>query len=573
MAPDGAGNAFSIENPGSLETVQEKVRGLSAKMKDDIFIVLLPGRYPSQAPLRLGPEDSGNNGYYVRYKAHKPGSARISGGSVLSDWEEAGNGLYTTKWEGKAFRQLYVNGKRAVRARIPNLEDDQSYGPYFRTRDWDADTRSIRVAEDDFLPWKGLEEVEFVIKKHWGQNRMRIESFVEEGGDIRLFFSEPESSADPWTKGCCPGFDDSQTYFYENSLDLLDAPGEWFLDSEAGVLWYMPRPGENMEEAEVIAPMLEALVEIENASHISFEDLVFEHTTWLMPDSARNGIQAGWRRQYSRGFIPGGIQAVNAHHLHFSGNIIHHFGGAGIEFLHSTHDNLIEGNLITDVSANGIQVNINIENRTPPLDSACYRDSIINNYVLKTACEYTGNTGITATYVHDFVIENNEVGDLPYTGISVGWGWTDDTIGQYNNSIRYNDVHHVGQLHDDGGCIYMLSRSPGTVIKENYCHDMRKSEWTGNFTYGGICLDNGSSSILIEDNVIQYVEVYPMVAWNPPNHSNIFRNNFYTEWGRLKIREGNIVEENRAIVDEDWPARALEIMAAAGPRPPKPLVD
>lgn len=335
-----------------------------------------------------------------------------------------------------------------------------------------------------------------------------------------------------------------------------------------------------MQAAEVVAPVLDALLQIDGGSYLRFQGLVFEHANWDMPNEARVGIQAGSRDKWSGSPIRGGILVVRAHHLHFTGNIVRFFGGAGIEFFHSTHYNVIEGNLVTDIAGNGIQAYINAE-RAPrgniPLDQQCRNDSIVDNYITRTALDYTGCCGITATYVNSYVIEHNELWDLTYSAISMGWGWTDQPTILGNNLVRYNNIHHYGQYQDDGGTIYLLSKSPGSQYSYNYAHDYVEDEWTERYAWNdfpiqaGLYLDNGSTSIMLEKNVVKNV-VLGFFANNAPNYGNTYQNNWYSSDTRILVAATNTFKDNTPMSGGNWPSEALAVMKAAGPRMPMPVI-
>jgi hypothetical protein len=120
-------------------------------------------------------------------------------------------------------------------------------------------------------------------------------------------------------------------------------------------------------------------------------------------------------------------------------------------------------------------------------------------------------------------------------------------------------------LHDDGGGIYTLGKIPGMKIHDNYIHDLIRSRYSGNYGICGIYLDNGSCFKLVQDNVIETVEV-AFFAGNPPNYSNTFDRNYHNVPLAQKLDKANIVTNNTKVVDSNWPAEAVKIMQAAGPR-------
>jgi hypothetical protein len=505
VSPGGNGSACTENSPCGLTGAREKVRGINGAMTGDIVVTLAGGEYVLDGPLELGAEDGGSGGHRVIYRASSGGGVpRVQGGRRITGWTADGNGIFRAPYDGPGFRQLYVNGKRAVRARMPDREDERSFAPYYRILGWNRDTKCVKIRSADIDAWTGLRDIEMIVKHHWETSHYRIDRFDTDGPEAWVYFREPENDIERWSERCCPGWELEQTYYFENSIDFVDSPGEWFLDRSQGMVYYYPLQGESVDAAVIIAPALDRLLDIDGPGYVTFEGIVFEYANWDMPDRARVGIQAGYRRGYF-GFIPGNIKIANAHHLRFARNLIRFLGGAGIEFSYGTHDNVIEENRFTDIAGNGIMIYVNREETSPPPSSQCRRDTIRNNIITRVARDYSGNVGINVTYVCSLVVEHNEISDLPYTGISLGWGWTLRQTVLRDNIIRNNHIHHVMQLHDDGAGIYTLSLQPGTVVSENWVHDIRRSYWAESYPVAGVYLDQGSSLILVEDNVISNV--------------------------------------------------------------------
>jgi hypothetical protein len=57
-------------------------------------------------------------------------------------------------------------------------------------------------------------------------------------------------------------WEDHQRYFVENARELLDSPGEWYLNRETGVLTYWPMPGERLDDTRIVAPVLTSFVHL-----------------------------------------------------------------------------------------------------------------------------------------------------------------------------------------------------------------------------------------------------------------------------------------------------------------------
>jgi hypothetical protein len=103
---------------------------------------------------------------------------------------------------------------------------------------------------------------------------------------------------------------------------------------------------------------------------------------------------------------------------------------------------------------------------------------------------------------------NNDISQLPYTGISVGWKWDTSPTGCSHNEIANNHIHHVMQTLSDGGGIYTLGRQPETKLLGNHIHDIPTN--AGRAESNGMFLDEGTSLIVVEKNLIYGVERSPI---------------------------------------------------------------
>src|SRR5262245_46558844 len=67
-APAGSGSACTVARPCDLAGAAAKVRTIDRDMKSDIDVDLYGGDYRLASTLRLGPQDSGTNGFQVVYQ-------------------------------------------------------------------------------------------------------------------------------------------------------------------------------------------------------------------------------------------------------------------------------------------------------------------------------------------------------------------------------------------------------------------------------------------------------------------------------------------------------------------------
>ena len=176
---------------------------------------------------------------------------------------------------------------------------------------------------------------------------------------------------------------------------------------------------------------------------------------------------------------------------------------------------MIRGCHFHDISGTAIQIGDVLEDDHHPDDprKIVKDNTVANCYIHDVGVEFKGSVGIFVGYTDGTTIAHNEIRDLPYTGVSVGWGWGEEDAGggaygqrpfyetpttAKNNRIELNHIHHVMQELNDGGGIYTLSNQPGTVIRGNHIHDNRGSP-------GGIYLDEGSGFIEITGNLVYNV--------------------------------------------------------------------
>lgn len=516
-------------NPGSLsqplKTVgkaRDLVRTRNGSMSADITVYLRGGTYPLTDTVALSNSDSGGNGFYVKYLAYPNERPILSGAVPITGWKatDANKAIYSAPAPAAPFRQLYVNGVKAIRARSPNLGANGA--PSFnRLTGSDKAGHSVQVASSAVGSWNNLTKVEMHMMLAWADNTLRIASVTPSGNNATIKFQTAEDAilyVRPFA-----GLGSNSCYYFENALEFLDQPGEWYLDETAKVVYYMPRTGEDMTSAVVVAPMVETLVSINGtstssqASYIWFQGIAFLHSTWMRP--SQYGFLDGQAGQYNLsatadnkqyvGRPAAGVEVKNANHIHFERNLFAQMGATGLDFISGTHDDTIIGNVFTDIAGNGISVGKFTADETTefhvaynPTDAneICTNDTIKDNLVDNVTTEFQGACGIACGYPRQIDIEHNEVSDVNYTGISVGYGWTAATNAMSNNKIDYNNVHNVVKILADGGGIYTLSnQGPASEIQYNYLHDYSKSQWA-DYGVAPIYLDEGTTGYTVAHN-------------------------------------------------------------------------
>jgi hypothetical protein len=375
-----------------------------------------------------------------------------------------------------------------------------------------------------------------VLGRGVNQANLRIASFSTSGSSAFVVPLDPERTR-IFQQAYPPKI--ARPYYFENARELLDEPGEWYLNTSTRELFYLPLPGEDMTIAEVVVPRLQTLLEIRGtldapAHDIEFSGLTFEHSTWLSPSNEGFiGDQASTEfvqplpadeiTSYPSRPLPAAVTVQAAHHIRFERNVFQRLGASAVNLVLGVTDSDFVGSVISDVSGSGLSVDLHFEGNAADPRKICRRITVRNNYITRAGLQYFQSVGIMAGYTDGAVIEHNELHDILYSGISVGWGWDNVDNAARNNVVRYNEVYRVNTLMSDGGGIYTLSKQPGTLIAENYVHDVARTMWAGDFPIAAIYLDEGSNLITVRDNVLLRND--RTINQNANGPGNIFINN------------------------------------------------
>ena len=577
VAPSGRDS-----NPGTeaapfktITKAQKAVREINGTMTGDIVVYLREGTYQLNSTVNFDERDGGKDGHYVRYKAYNGENPLITGGMPITGWaiHDEANGIWKAEGVEGNFRQLYVNGKKAVRACFPNAIAANEKGEggfdhdFVRLTKVDSSGRAFDVSADYVKNIKNIENVEIHLMIAWAESILRLEKAEVNGGTAKLIPKDPERTklfhrAYPMLGTAFQSNPPKQQVFYlENSYDLLDAAGEWYLDEKEHVLYYKPRSGESMATANVVAPRFNTLFNVlgkdtkNKVGYMSFEGLIFAHSNYTRPseegfldlqaanfnvDVLADPGRGNWEKLNSNKFLlwrpDAGFRVENAHHMLVKNCTFTQMAATGLDFVSGTNDDVIEGNVFYEIGAAGIMLGkfyqdstteIHIAYNPSDKEEISTRDTIRNNLITNVTNEHQGAVAIGAGYPRYVVIENNEISYTYYSGISVGFGWTTSQTAMTNNHINKNNIHHISRLLCDSGPIYTLSnQGTGSEIKENYLHDYSASKWSDYWVLP-IYLDEGSSGFTVENN--SYKNAPSGVGRNMPGQFTERNNGGYIE--------------------------------------------
>ena len=562
VSPDG-NDAWSGKQPASqagdgafatIARARDAIRELKQQqggtLKQPVTVFLRGGTYFLQETLRFTAEDSGSKDFLITYTAYQQEKPIISGGRIIKGWKEVTlndktvwtTNIATVKSKTWSFHQLWVNGDRAQRCRYPTtgyLKVDEAPDVTPDTP-WQEGQTRFKFRAGDLQPWQEVESGEAIVMTRWLESRLPIEA-IDQASRIISFDYPSAYRIDP-------GDSDSSAagiYYLENIREFLTEPGEWYLEQKSGQVYYLPLPGEEISQAEIIAPVLAKLVDLSGdgqanpfVEYLWFENLTFAHGEWYYSQDKRRSLgQAAVKG------LPGAIYAEQVRFCTWKQCAIAHISNYAIDFADVCLNNKILECQFFDLGAGAIKIT-NYGNH-----------QIIGCHIYNGGLIFHAAVAIWIGSAANNLVAHNHIHHFHYSGISVGWTWGSANNPTANNLIEFNHIHDLGKLADgepllnDNGGIYTLGVQPGTKIRSNLIHDIQAH----NFGGWGIYLDEGSSQITVENNLVYRTRTGGFHLHM--GKDNIVRNNIFA-FGQLSQLERTLKENSWE--DEGYESFTLE---------------
>ena len=514
---DGTRQSPKATLTSALRQAREWRRTEDNRIQGGITIYMEGGTYAFYEPFFIRPEDSGTKESPTIIRSVGDEKVILSGGISINGWKKQGKVWVADvpAFNGRPldFRQLWVNGKKAVRAR--DVEDFEKMNRICSVDEKNEILYVPAVSIRRLIDNKGnlkAKYAEMVLHQMWCVANLRIRSVEVQGDSAAIRFHQPESRIQfehPWPRPMVTTDGHNSAFYLTNARELQDVPGEWYHDIDARKVYYYPREGEKMQEAEVIVPAVETLVRVEGTldrpvCHIRFEKITFSYTTWMRPsEKGHVPLQAGMyltdgyridpkmQRNYlnhlldNQGWLgrpAAAVRVVAARQIDFERCRFEHLGSTGLDYEEAVQGGVVRGCLFRDIAGNGLLVGsfspAAHETHLPydPADrrEVCTQQQINNCYFTEIGNEDWGCLAIAAGYVGDVNIEHNEISEVPYSGISLGWGWTQTVNCMRNNRVHANLIHHYAKHMYDVAGIYTLGSQPKSYVTENCVHSIYK---------------------------------------------------------------------------------------------------
>ncbi len=271
------------------------------------------------------------------------------------------------------------------------------------------------------------------------------------------------------------GFRKGQRFYFLNVLEELDRPGEWFLDRNAGLLYFWPPSSgaaQNAAAPEVLLSLLDQpLLKLSDASHVTFSGLILEATR-------SSAVQ-----------IRGG--ASNR----IAGCLIRNVGNYGVTIAGGNGHGVLSCDLF-DTGDGGVSMDGGDRQTLRPGEhfvenchfarqgrwSKCYVPAVLMGGVGQRASHNLIHDHPHCAILfngNDHLIEFNEIHHIALETGDVGAIYTGRDYTYRGNRIRHNFIHDTGGVGMGSMGVYMDDCVSGTEIFGNLFYKVQRAAFLG----------------------------------------------------------------------------------------------
>ena len=559
VSPDGNDNNLGTEASPlkTLEGAKEKLKTIDADC--EITVWFKAGKYEITEEVVFDSSDRKN----VTYRSIPGEEVTFTGSVDFTEWTEGeinGNKALVTDVDTDEiyFRSLFKGEKRlsvsvwpkegSFTAKGADIEDalypEDSTG-YFKLH------TAFYAKENEIIDFANVQDVNVRIMHYWCDDILPLRSVDVKTGRIEV------------RKPAAMTINEDDNYVYENVREAVSQPGEWYLDRAEKKLYYIPCDGETADNLVLSAPVTDSFFEINGASDLTFSGIKFINTDWdfvsgtlnIWPFDKTNPLldkmdYEGTHPQASYE-VPAAVTVKDSKNINFVNCIFRSISNSAVMFKGSSQDCSIDACYFDEIGGNAVFINGHFT-----IPATAKNISVTNCEINEYGRIYNHSIGVLVCYASDCVVEKNEIHDGWYTAVSVGWVWGYGENPTDNIQVKDNLIYNIGNgwLSDMGG-IYTLGIQPNTVLSGNVIYNVGCYDGSQGYGGWGIYLDEGSSGILVENNL-----VYDCSSQTFHQHygeDNMIRNNIFAFGGDGIIRitrnedHNSLFLENNIFVTND----------------------
>jgi len=540
VAPDGndawsgrlpAANDRNTDGPfATLERAREVVRDLRTADRQvgrpprEIRVMVRGGTYTLAQTLVLGPADSGEPGAPTVYLAYPGEQPVISGGRCITGWQKGEGPLWVADVpKGWYFTRLFVNGQRRMRACEPDTDNWGRWwqvvegGPPENNAPEGMGSKQFYFPPGTLKNWENLGDIEINSLPSF-----RYANFIAPLAEV-----EEEQSLATLTSMAYYNFRPGDPFRVENALEALDQPGEWCVNTQSGTVYYWPLAGENLEQAEVIAPALTQLVRFQGDEETEswVHDLTLRGFTFTHCDRHR------WHEtppedEANLHLLDSAVYLEGTERCALEDCLFLDVAGFAARFNLTARGNRFVGNEVVGAGCGGLQVG----GYGPGTKDVNKGHTITHNHIHHSSTDFWHAGAIDLRQSGENLIAYNLIHHMPYTAICISgahtayfkqyreqgpgigraqynFRWdeipddnplTPESVKPFlhgrNNRVEHNVVYEVlGRLPADGGALYGFGQGVGNVFRHNLVYRAHCL---------AIYLDNEFDGVRVEHNVV-----------------------------------------------------------------------
>jgi hypothetical protein len=420
---------------------------LEASRKDGASprrIVLGPGRHYVTQTVALDARDAG-----LTVEGAGAGKTILYGGRRVTGWRKDGPQFWVADlpevkqgpWD---FRALVVNDRLCPRARLPQtgrLEHETRFpvrwmstaGGGWERKPTSEELTHLQYRAGDLPAGLSVRNAEVTVYHMWDESLVGLTA--HDPATRTLSFSKP--AAHP------AGAFGVNTYVVWNVREGMTEPGQWYLDRDAGRLFYWPLTGEDMAQAVAVAPCVETVFDVAGQKQKPVRNVTLRAMT--LSATTNPCVPGGFGANLYRG----AVQIVRCEAVRLTDLEI----------------TAVAGYAVRDSGTRGLRVeNCHLHHLGAGGCRAGEGDGRIeNNSIHHVGLFYPSAVGVGCGSVQgSYLIRGNEVHHTSYSGMCIGGNGA---------IVEENLLHHCMQELHDGAAVYM-GGGRGHVIRRNVARDI-----------------------------------------------------------------------------------------------------